>query len=169
MSVLNRDVGDLYKVWINIVKKFIINKLFSFYFNIFYLWKTSCQRAFRYYWLTTRRFFLDRFNDLLHVDNFRFFGCLQTSLLCIVGELVGGRFVAVAVGVSDSWQVTGDRWLVIVDMVHDIWHMSHDTWHFFFFFFSSKIYCQFLSVSVRSGIGATIRTYQEIQCLPYAE
>ena len=29
------------------------------------------------------------------------FGCLQTSLLCIMGELAGGGSVAMAVGVSD--------------------------------------------------------------------
>ena len=29
------------------------------------------------------------------------FGSLQTILLCIVGELAGARFVAVAVGVRD--------------------------------------------------------------------
>ena len=32
---------------------------------------------------------------------FQVFGLLQTSLLCIIRELVGGRYVAVAVGVSD--------------------------------------------------------------------
>ena len=34
-------------------------------------------------------------------DIFLVLGSLQTSQLCIMGELVGGGFVAVAVGVSD--------------------------------------------------------------------
>ena len=58
----------------------------------------------------------------------RFFGSFQVSLLCIVGELAGGGSVAVAVSLSDKWQVTCDRW-----------RMTHDTWHFVFFF----SYCLF--------------------------
>ena len=50
---------------------------------------------------------------------------LQTSLLCIVGVLERGGSVSVAVGVSDRWQVTGDRLQVIVDR----WQVTHDTWH----------------------------------------
>ena len=34
--------------------------------------------------------------------------CSSSILLCIMGELVGGGSVAVAVGVSDMRQVTGD-------------------------------------------------------------
>ena len=30
-------------------------------------------------------------------------GCLQTNLLCIVGDLAGGVSVAVAVGLTDRW------------------------------------------------------------------
>ena len=41
---------------------------------------------------------------------------LQASLLWIMGELAGWGSVAVAVGVSDSWQVT-----------HDTGHVTHDT------------------------------------------
>ena len=37
-----------------------------------------------------------------------FFGSLRTSLLCISGELEGGGSAAVAVVVSDRWQVTRD-------------------------------------------------------------
>ena len=40
---------------------------------------------------------------------FRVLVSLRTSLLCIMGELAGGGSVAVAVGVSDRYQVTGDR------------------------------------------------------------
>ena len=70
---------------------------------------------------------------------------MRTSVLCIAGELAGEGFVAVTVGVSDRRQVAGDRR-----------HMT--------LFFSP-----FLSVFIGFGIGATIRTRQEIQCFPYAE
>ena len=46
---------------------------------------------------------------------------LQAILMCLVGELAGGRFVAVAVSTSDLWQVTGDKWQVTCDT----WHMTH--------------------------------------------
>ena len=50
----------------------------------------------------------------------------STSILMfIVGELAGVGSVAVAVGVSDTWQVTGDTWQVN----HNMWHVTHDTWH----------------------------------------
>ena len=39
--------------------------------------------------------------------------------------------LAVAVGVSDMWQVTGDRW----HMTGDAWHLIHDTWLLCFFFY----------------------------------
>ena len=43
-----------------------------------------------------------RFDDFWRLKLFLVFGSLQTSLLCIImGELAGGGFVAVAVGVSD--------------------------------------------------------------------
>ena len=52
---------------------------------------------------------------------------LQTSLLtlCIIGEFAKGGFVAVAVSVSDRWQVTCNRQL----MTHDTWHVTCDIWH----------------------------------------
>ena len=81
-------------------------------------------------------------------------GSFQTSLLCLVGELAGGQSVAMAFGISNKWQVRCDMWHVICDM----WHLTCDTWpvtHDFFFAFS-----------VRFGIGATICTRWEIQCLP---
>ena len=40
---------------------------------------------------------------------FCIFGLLPTSLVCMVGELAVGGSVALAVGVSDRWQVTGDK------------------------------------------------------------
>ena len=47
-----------------------------------------------------------------------------------MGELAGEGSVAVAVGVSDRWQVTGDRW----HAKRDTWHMTCEAWHFYFFF-----------------------------------
>ena len=38
-------------------------------------------------------------------STFFLFGYLQTSLLCIMGELAGWGYVAVACAVSDKWQV----------------------------------------------------------------
>ena len=40
---------------------------------------------------------------------FLVFWCLRTSILCIVGELAGGGSVSVDVGISDRYQVMGDR------------------------------------------------------------
>ena len=96
-------------------------------------------------------------------------GSLQTSLLCIVGKLAGGR--SVAFGVSDRWHVTHDTqqmipdtWNLTPDTWHmpcDIWQVTPDRWHMKLLFFSFS----FLSVYVRFGIGATIRIRQEFQCL----
>ena len=63
---------------------------------------------------------------------FGFRGSLQTSLLCTVGELAEEGSLAVAIGISDSWHVTGDRWRVTPIMWQvtcDSWHMTCDTWH----------------------------------------
>ena len=66
--------------------------------------------------------FFGRFDNFLRSDLIRVLGSLWTSLLCIVAELTGGGSVAVAVGVSDRWQVTLDTWQV----THDTWHVTHD-------------------------------------------
>ena len=79
-----------------------------------------------------------------------FWRSLQTSLLCIVGELAGGGYVAMAVfGVSDMWP--SDRWQVKGNTGHmtcDNWHVTPDMWHLTCgrWFFS---------------------TLQEVQCLSY--
>ena len=88
-------------------------------------------------------------DDFLSLENFS--GCegFVTSLQCIMGELAGGGSVAVAVGFSDRWQVKCD-----------MWHLTPDASFF--------VVGPFLSVSVLFGIGATIRTRREIQCLPHA-
>ena len=50
----------------------------------------------------------------------------ETSILmCIPGELAGGRSVALAVGVSDKWQVTG----YTQQVTYDLWHLTLDIWH----------------------------------------
>ena len=41
------------------------------------------------------------YNDFWRLEFFHVLGSLQTSLLCIVGELAGEGSAAVAVGVSD--------------------------------------------------------------------
>ena len=82
---------------------------------------------------------------------------LRASLLYIIGELPWGGSVAVAVGFSDRWQVS-----------RKMWHLTPDRWHMTFIFILILIHFSFLSVSVCFGISATIRTRQELQCLPYA-
>ena len=95
---------------------------------------------------------------------FGFFGSSQTSLLCIMGELAGGWSVAVALGVSDRWQVACNTWHVThetwqithktghmpheqLHMTHDIWHLTHET------FFC----CPFFSFCF--GINASVRKH----------
>ena len=95
---------------------------------------------------------------------------MQTTLLYIVWELAGGGSVPVTVGISAMWQVTRntrhmtlDMWNMNLDIWHmtrDSWHLTHDTW-FSFFWEGGGILLYWC-------IGATIRTHQEIQCLPYA-
>ena len=76
------------------------------------------------------------------------FGSLQTILLCIVGKLAGGGSVAVAVGVSDMCQVTGDTQHMQAGYTRDLRYSIYIYIHIY--------------------IGANICTCQEIQCLPYA-
>ena len=99
------------------------------------------------------------------------FGSLQTSLLCIMGELAGGGSLAVAVGVDrwhathDTWHVKNDTWHMASDTWHltpDMWHLTRDPWQIILFF------SYFLSVTVSFGISATIRTHREIYCVRYA-
>ena len=51
------------------------------------------------------------------------FWYLQTTLLSIVWELAGGESLAVAVDISDMWQVTGDT----RHMTGDTRQVKHDT------------------------------------------
>ena len=78
---------------------------------------------------------------LLHFCIFLVLGYLQISLLCIMGELTGGRSVAVTVGVIDMWQVK-----------RDMWQLKHD----FFLFFS---FCPFLSVLVCVLISENLKLF----------
>ena len=75
------------------------------------------------------------------------------------GIVCGGRSVAVAVCRSDRWHVTGD----MRHMTCNMRHVTYDKWQITIF-----IFFMFLIVSVRFGMGATIRTRWENQCLPYA-
>ena len=59
-----------------------------------------------------------------------------------------------------QWQVTGAKW----HAMHDLGNMTPERWLMTFIFSFSA----FLSVSVRFGIYATIRTHREIQSLSYA-
>ena len=45
----------------------------------------------------------------------------------MVWELTGAWSMAVAVGISYMWQVTGDMWLVL----NDTWHATHYTWYIY--------------------------------------
>ena len=75
------------------------------------------------------------------------FNCPFMSHLTVHSqELAGGGSMAVTVGISDMWQVTGDT----QHMTPDTWHLTPDLKNKFIYFF---------------GIGATICTHQEIQCL----
>ena len=64
--------------------------------------------------------------DIFKFLSFHFFlwvfGSLQTSLLCIMGELAGEGSVALAVAVSDRLQVTSDTRHIKCDpgMTHDM-------------------------------------------------
>ena len=64
------------------------------------------------------------------------------------GSVAGRGSVAVAVGVSDRWQVTHDT----QHMTHDMWHVTYNTWntHIFMVFYRSPPvrFCPFLSISV---------------------
>ena len=81
-------------------------------------------------------------------------------------ELAGGACLAVAVDVSDMWQVKSNTWCVTHGtghltlytwhLTHDIWHMTRDTWH------------MIKKILFLHRIGATIRTGRKIQCLPCA-
>ena len=70
-------------------------------------------------------------------------------------ELEGGGSMAVAIGVTDRWQVTRDMWHVKRYM----WHLTHN----FFFFFSS---CPLLSVLVSVLLCAQVERFS-VSCMRY--
>ena len=106
-----------------------------------------------------------RFNDFLCLEIFFFrFWVFANHPTVHNGEIRG--WGSVAVGVSDRWQVTRDTRHATHNMWHmtnDMWHLTCNTWHMTFNFFF-PLFLIFLSVLC---IGFTIRTCQEIQCLPY--
>ena len=120
--------------------------------------RVSGSGCWRKWHVTGDRWLMTIFNDLAHWV----FGSLWTSLLCIMGKLAGGWSVAVAVGVSDRWHATRGTWHV--HLTHDIRHVTADTRHLN----HDILLFAFLFLSVPFGIGATIRTCQKIQSLPYA-
>ena len=96
--------------------------------------ETSGQIVYCYYWHTSRHFYLFTFFYKFLCLNF--FLYLQTSILCILGELPGdGQWLWLFVLVTgDRWQVTCNMWYVTHDTWHlicDPWHLIQDTWHFF--------------------------------------
>ena len=76
----------------------------------------------------------------------------QTILLCIAGELAWGGSVAVAVGVSDTWQVASN----IQYVKPDTWHLTNDTWNlkivFFLFSFSVSRMLDFKIIALNIGL-----------------
>ena len=74
------------------------------------------------------------------------------------GRVSRGRVSGCGFFVSDRSQVTCNMW----HMPHDMWHMTCDKWHM------KKDINKIVFLSVCFGIGSTICTKQEIQCLPYA-
>ena len=91
-----------------------------------------CLKSLLVIWATLLPYFLviNHSDDFLCFEIFRVFGSLQTSLLGIVGELAGGGCVALTVGDSDTWPVTGGRW-----------HRTHVAWHMLLLFLTKKIVC----------------------------
>ena len=118
---------------------------------------TSDWRGYHWYWHTSRCFWVFVVLMIFCVLKFvQVLGSLQTSLMRIIGELAGRGSVNVAVSISDRWQLS-----------HNMWHVTPDMWYVnIFIFLISFIGCHFLSVPVHFGMGATIRTHQEVQCAP---
>ena len=83
----------------------------------------------------------------------------RTSLLCIVGELTGGRSLDVAVYLGDMWHMTGDRWYVTGDR----WQMTHDIWQV------TGATSVILGIYIFFSYVATICRRWEIKCLHDAE
>ena len=95
-----------------------------------------------YYWSPIMLIFRHKKSYLLRLHNLKSFILLIFCIMVlvfgfwfckpvIISELSGGGSVAVAVGVSDSWQVTGDTRHV----TRDIWHKTSDMWRMTFDFF----------------------------------
>ena len=60
------------------------------------------------------------------------FWLFSVKLVLQVGELAGVGSVAMAVYVSNKWQVTGGKLPVTGDRWHisdDRWQVTHETWH----------------------------------------
>ena len=98
--------------------------------------KTSGRRAYHWYWVLGRIIFFQSSKMFFSVEKNGVFGFLQSTPLCIVGELAGGGSAAVAVGIKDRWHVLGDRWQVPGDrwqVTGNRWHVTGDRWQVNFF------------------------------------
>ena len=95
--------------------------------------ETSGQRAYRIYWHVLRYFCVFVFLMFFCVLNFFWFlWSLQTSLVCLLGELAGRGSVAMSVSVSDKWKVTGD-----------MWHATQELFSSFILSFLPVLFCLF--------------------------
>ena len=98
--------------------------------------ETSGQIVYCYYWHTSRHFNI--FTFFLWIFVFEFLFVFANQHTVHTGGVTRGWSVAVAVCVSDRWQVTSDMQHVIRNTWHmtlDMWPMTPDTGHMTFFFF----------------------------------
>ena len=87
--------------------------------------ETSGSKRFAHIGIPLEAFGFLQFWRFLRFGIFQVLVSLWTLLLCITGELAGQGSVAVAVGISDRWQVTRSK----RHMTNDTWHVTPDIWH----------------------------------------
>ena len=130
--MIEEIINCRYLTWVQVVAQKW--ELIAFFFNLmsFYsqlqksnikLIKNKKKRLFgkviRLHWSQNMYFF----SEMVFWVEFKI---SSSILLCIQqGEWAGGGFVAVAVGVSDMWQVKGETQHMTVNK----WHVTPDTWH----------------------------------------
>ena len=95
-------------------------------------WSKSINIWWYFYCWKTRRLFFSRQVWFFFYYIVWVLGSLWTGLLCIMEELAGVGYTAVANGVSVRGQVTGYMWQVTGDrsqVTGDRWHRTHDMGH----------------------------------------